>query len=811
MNKPAACSCFHCGLPVLSGRQFHAVVLEENRLFCCAGCRAVAQAIADDGLADYYLDRDNTAAAPAALPGPGTVLQAYDHPAAQKEFLSHEDGMAVCELTLENLSCAACAWLVEKSLQQESGVMQASVNLSHHRLHLRWNESSVKLSHLLHALERIGYRARPWRADRHLAQLQEENRTLLKRLAVAGFGMMQVMMYAGSLYVGAYKGIETEYRDYLNWVNLLITTPVFFYAGWPFYRSAWRTLRARRLNMDVPVSLAIIGAYVASALAVIVGHGETWFDSVTMFIFFLLCSHYLEARARQRAGDTAAGLMALTPALATRLSTNQQTQEVVAANELAAGDLILVRPGETLPADGEVLQGQSTVSEALLTGEALPLDKAPGAAVISGSLNHDEALIIRVTRPAAESTLGTLNRLLNRALAEKPQLANRADTLAQIFVAATLVLGTIVFACWTWLAGWQQAFWITLSVLVATCPCALSLATPLALGCATNTLAEKGFLITRGHVLETLSAISHAVFDKTGTLTTGELNIVGITALRGSENDALQIAAALEQYSRHPVAAAFRHEAAAKGLAGLAAENLQNINAAGVKGMIQGREYRLGSALFALGTNETQARDSLWLADADGALAAFRLQDSVRPQAPVALRALQEEKLHTVLLSGDPSSAVTNIGQQLGMDDIRGGLSAQDKLAAVKELQQEGAVVMMVGDGVNDAPVLAQAHLSLAMASGTDLALVTADALLLRNDLRQIALARAMAKKTRRIIKQNLAWALAYNLAILPPAALGLLPPWVAALGMSLSSLVVVLNALRLRQAPALSPAAEAH
>ncbi|MGH8492595.1 MAG: heavy metal translocating P-type ATPase [Moraxellaceae bacterium] len=806
MNKPAAANCFHCGLPVLSGRQYQAMVLDEIRLFCCAGCMAVAEAIVTDGLGSYYLDRDSNPGAPAPLPEAATTLQAYDHPAAQKEFLTHEEGQAVCELTLENLSCAACAWLIEKKLHQEKGVVQASVNLSNHRLHLRWDETQVKLSRLLGALESIGYRARPYRADSHLAQLQDENRDLLKRLALAGFGMMQVMMYAGSLYIGAYQGIEAEYRTYLNWTNLLITTPVFFYAGWPFYRSAWRALRASRLNMDVPVSLAVIAAYFASVFAVIVGHGETWFDSVTMFIFFLLCSHYLEARARQRAGDTAAGLMALTPQLATRLGADLQTQEVVAASDLVPGDVVLVRPGEIVPVDGEVLHGYSAVSEALLTGEPLPIAKQPGSTVISGSLNHDEALTLQVSRASAHSTLGTLNRLLNRALAEKPKLAGRADELAQIFVAATLVLAVIVFASWTWLSTWQHAFWITLSVLVATCPCALSLATPLALGCATNTLAEKGFLITRGHVLETMTAVSHVVFDKTGTLTTGELSIASTSALRASPAEALQIAATLEQQSLHPVAAAFRNEAASQSLSMLPVTHLKNINTAGVKGEIHGREYRLGQADFVLTSATDNERDQIWLNDAEGAIASFRLHDTPRPEAAEAIQALQSKGLQTWLLSGDPSAAVINIGTQLGMQKSQNGLAPEEKLEAVKALQRDGAVVMMVGDGINDAPVLAQAHLSLAMASGTDLALVTADALLLRNDLRHIALARAMAEKTQRIIRQNLAWALAYNLAILPPAALGWLPPWVAALGMSLSSLIVVLNALRLRRAPTQEP-----
>lgn len=816
INTARPADCFHCGLPIPANTNFHANVLQAAQYFCCRGCLAVAETITSCGLENYYLDRDRPAEKPAdnfikdsgAMPDVLAALIAYDHASVQKEFVDHAGDYASTELTLENLNCAACAWLIEKKLQQETGVIQATVNLSNHRLHLRWDDKKTPISHLLATLARIGYRARPYRRDTHNALLQAESRTLLKRLALAGFGMMQVMMYAGALYIGAYHGIENEYRNYLNWTNLLITTPVFFYAGWPFYLSAWRALRNQRLNMDVPVSLALFGAYAASVFATVMQEGDTYFDSVTMFIFFLLTSHFLETRARQRAGDTAASLMALTPQLATRLE--HGTETVIAVAEVKINDVILIKPGETIAADGLVEEGHSSVNEALLTGEPFPLEKKTGDSVSSGSINCEGSLLVRVTRSASDSTLGTLNRLLNRALAEKPQLARRADELAQIFVAAVLLIAGIVFFSWAHFASYHEAFWITLAVLVATCPCALSLATPMALSCATNTLAQNGFLISRGHVLETLARATHIVFDKTGTLTQGNLHITQSTALRGDIESAQRIACALEQRSEHPVARAFQalHIPNLPGV-----QNMSHIPGAGVSADIEGRHYRLGHATFALDeiTRPTvtdadsvfnlhpDANEKLWLADADGAIACFTLSDTLRPEAAATVRALQQRGLATWLLSGDHSSAPRTMGAALGMQHVANGLSPEEKRAQVQALQKSGAVVVMVGDGVNDAPVLAQAHLSIAMTSGADLAQITADALLLRDDLGHIADAVTMAHKTRSIIRQNLGWALAYNVAVLPLAALGYLAPWAAAIGMSLSSLLVVGNALRLK------------
>lgn len=793
-HLPSA-TCYHCGLPVPAGTRFEATILEAPRAFCCAGCQAVAETIAASGLENYYRDRDIPAAGPAALPNdPG--LAALDHPETQREFVGREGDLACAELSLDSINCAACAWLIERRLQGEKGVARATVNLSNHRLHLVWDDHETPISRLIASLASIGYRARPFRPDSHAARLKQEGRALLLRLAVAGLGMMQVMMYAMALYVGeaSGSGIEAEYRDYLRAAMGFIATPVLFYSGYPFYSAAWRSLKARALTMDVPVTIALFGAYFASLYASFIGGGETYFDSVCMFIFFLLSSRFLEMKARQRAGDTAANLMSITPRLATRLNADGST-DVIAASALVTGDTLRVQPGETIAADGIVRDGQSAVTEALMTGEPLPVHKKAGDTVIGGSVNTESPLEIEVTRAGGESTLATLNRLLNRALSEKPALALKADRMAHLFVARVLVLAVAVYVGW-WLYNPDHAFWATLAVLVATCPCALSLATPAALTSATNTLAREGFLLTRGHVLETMAAATHVIFDKTGTLTEGNLVIHETAAVRGTLEDAYRIAASLEQQSEHPVAQAFRRASDAP----FTARNIRQTAGAGVEADIDGVHYRLGHAAFALPDATAADMDRLWLSDDKGALAWFRLSDHLRPEASTVIRALRAEGIQTWLLSGDRSSVPVDMATQLGMDHAEGGLQPVDKLERIRQLQADGAIVVMVGDGVNDAPGLGQAHLSVAMASGTDLAQTTADALLLHNDLRALLTARHQATATQRIIRQNLNWALAYNLAILPPAALGFVPPWLAAIGMSLSSLVVVGNALRLRK-----------
>jgi Cu2+-exporting ATPase len=714
--------------------------------------------------------------------------------------------MRQATLAFDGITCAACGWLIETQLSKQDGVERVHFNLSQRRAWIRWDEDRVRLSRLLGAVSEVGYRARPWQPDRQERILQDESRRALRRLGVAGLGAMQVMMLSAGLYAGAFHGIETEYRDFLRWVSFLITTPIVFYSAQPFFASAWRDLRIRRLGMDVPVSLAIASAWVVSTWATLRGAGEVYFDSVCMFTFFLLLGRFLEQRARHRADSATRALLRGLPRTALRLTGGGE--EVVPLRALVRGDRVMVKPGAMVPADGQVLEGTSSIDESLVTGEAIPRPKAEGDSLIGGTQNLESPLILSVTQTGPDSVLSTIVALRDRASAERPPAVMLADRVARHFVAVLLAVAATVGLVW-WRISPGDAFWITLSVLVATCPCALAIATPAALTCATNALARSGVLITRGHVLETLSRITHVIFDKTGTVTAGRLSIRSQRALRGiAEREALGIAAALERHSEHPIATAFTRLAAERGIRLPPVRSVRATANQGLEGTLRGRTHRIGQPAWVTAPCDSEkcpqppAGEGMWvlLSDASGPLAWFELDDPPRPEAPGVIAALRGRGLCLGLLSGDPSAAVHELAAQLGIEKAVAGAEPEEKLRRVHDLQRSGAVVAMLGDGVNDAPVLGAAQVSLAMGGGTDLAKTSADAVLLGDDLRGLLRAVDHGGRTRRIIRQNLAWALAYNLSVLPLAAAGQIAPWVAAAGMSMSSLLVTANALRLNR-----------
>jgi len=808
--EPAA-ACFHCGLPVPAAVDLAVQIDGARRPMCCRGCQAVAQAIVDGGLADYYKFR--TEAAPTAREiVPEFLRQAavYDLPEVQRSFVRTADGhVREAALILEGITCAACVWLNERHLARLPGVLAVRINYATHRARVQWDERRIHLSDILQAVSRIGYLAHPFDPGRHQQRLEKERKRLLRRLGVAGVMTMQVMILAEALYVGGWIEAEMQYRHFFQWISLLLTLPVLLYSAQPFFAAAWRDLRHRQAGMDVPVSLGILTAFVASVWVTVTGRGVVYYDSVAMFVFFLLGARYLETAARKRATEASEALVQAAPATATRLVNqgNETIEETVAVAELKPGDQVRIRPGEPVPADAMVLEGRSSVDESLLTGESLPVPKQPGHTLVGGSLNIESPLTARVEKTGPDTILSSILRLMDRAGAEKPRVAQLADRVAGWFVITVLGVAGVTALYW-----WRHdpSLWLpaTIAVLVVTCPCALSLATPAAMTAASGRLTRLGLLATRGHALETLARVTHVIFDKTGTLTRGQLQLRQTSGISGlSAVDCLALAGALERHSEHPIARALL---AASAELVPTATDVVNTPGAGIRGTIRGTEYFLGTPAYVqeqTGLSAPPAMleelqrhgDTLVLLAGRTALhAAFLLNDELRPGARELISGLKRRGLRVSLLTGDHEKAARRVAGTLGIDEIAWSLKPADKLERIKTLQDQGAVVAMIGDGVNDAPVLAAAQVSIAMGGGAAVAAASADMILLSLKLGGLASGLAVAHRTVKIIRQNLAWALAYNLLAIPAAAAGYVTPWMAALGMSLSSLLVVSNALRL-------------
>ena len=812
-------SCYHCGLEVPQQGDFSLVIQGIRRAMCCPGCAAVAATIFENGLQSFYKFRS----APSAQVGGNSYSEAQENPYAdwdleeiQSDYVSHTDqGLLSIRLYIGNITCAACTWLIEQHLGKLPGIDRIAINGTTRRGEIIWTPETISLSQILRAIKQIGYDASPINQDSTQSPATNESRKLLLRLGVAGLAMMQTGMVAIALYAGSFQGMQAEWQNLLRLISVLFVTPVVFYSAQPFFSSAWRSLKMRHLVMDVPVALAIALAYSASLWATLRGGGEVYFDSITMFSFFLLLGRFAEQRIRDK-NLLLLNRGTLLPPVATQVFPKNEFSESKAETQvpiktLSAGDFIRVNAGQIIPCDGVIEEGASQVSEALLTGESKPLSKQAGQPVYGGTVNGANPLLIKVSATGEATCLSSIVKLAERAALDKPQWAMLADRLAGYFIAALLIIAAAVATYW-WLHEPERALWITLSVLVVTCPCALSLATPTALTVTSNILRARGFLINRMHVLETLAAIDQVVFDKTGTLTEGNLKLVSVdtsgTSTDISEEQIIAWAASLERGSQHPIAIALRNNSHLEnGIAATVTEQYF-ITGSGVSGKIGAETFYLGSPAWVremAGLEELTASQSensrnqciqVALARSGEWLGTLSFSDQLRPTAVDAVNQLRERGLKVSLLSGDPSPGAGQIIKPLGLKDCQLSLQPQQKLAAVRDLQQRGKRVLMVGDGINDVPVLQAADVSVALGQASDLSQIHADVTLLSGDLRALPEAIATATQTRRIIKQNILWAIGYNLVALPLAAAGYVPPWAAAIGMSGSSLLVMLNAL---------------
>ncbi|WED23191.1 cadmium-translocating P-type ATPase [Vibrio sp. JC009] len=783
-----SCNCYHCGEPVPEGSHFQVEILGQVRQMCCPGCQAVAETIVSSGLVSYYQFRTEVAEKAELVPEQLQSLVNYDNEEVQSEFVRTSENCSEVTLSLEGVTCAACAWLIEKQINDQSGVDSIRVNTTTNRAILRWDNSTAKLSELLSAIHQLGYKASPFESDRQEASYQQSMKQYLYRLGIAGLATMQVMMLAVALYFEIFGDLDAEFKQYLRVVSLIFATPVLLYSALPFYLNAWRSIRGKTLGMDVPVSIALIFAYVASLIAVVTEQGEVYFESVSMFTFFLLLGRFLELRARRKAAAASSNLLKLVPNMATKLDGEQ-----IPVRSLKPGDQIRVLAGEHIPADGVIKNGRIHVDESMLTGESVPVVREPGDKVYAGTLNTDETFELEVFSGKSDSVLSNIVRLQDEAQLSKPKIAQIADVVARYFVGAILLIASA-----TWLY-WQQhqpedAFWVMLSVLVATCPCALSLATPTAITCSTSRMGDIGILLRKSHVFETLCKVNHLVIDKTGTLTEGKIEIDSVEVFNGwTENKALALASALEKNANHPIAKAF----AKFSLVDVQISEPKNIIGSGVQGIWNKQVCKIGNADFALSCQSTADSSSVYLSIDDEHIATFTYKDPIRKESREFIEKVSVAGIETTLLTGDSESNALAVAKEIGIDSVVAQASPDEKLAYLRQLKADD-ITLMVGDGINDAPTLAGAHLSVAMGGGTDIAKASADMVLLGDKLIKLLEARELALRTRRIIRQNLLWSLGYNVLILPLAVSGLVAPYIAVVGMSASSIIVVSNSLRL-------------
>jgi Cu2+-exporting ATPase len=771
---------------------------------------AIAQTIHGEGLEVFYARRAQTSEKPAAYLASQEIpekLKPYDDPSLRSRFTrpSEKEGELETTLRLEKIRCAACVWLCEQHLRRIPGVDSVQINYVTQKVIVHYSPDKTSLARLLFEIERIGYEAWPFEPSLSIDRAKKERRQLLTRLGVAMLGMMQVMMYAWPSYVGA--DITAEFEVLLGWTSWALTVPVMVYSAGPIFQAAWRSLRSFKqshmLGMDVPIALALALAFIAGTINLISGSGQSYFDSITMFVAFILAARYVELLARQDAQGGAEALAKQLPATCERLVAYPTSQEVeiVPVVNCVPGDVLRVSPGEVVPADGVLTENISALDESLLTGESKPVEKKIGDRVYAGTHNIINPFLMRIEAVGQSTRIAGIASLLDQALLAKPVMVSLAEKWAAYFVAFLLFSAFVSSAIWLYFDP-SKAWTVLVSVLVASCPCALSLAVPTAMAAAQGAVTKIGLLIVRGHVLEGLVKATDLVLDKTGTLTMGQPELQEIIHLRPdySREKVLAIVAALEAGQKHPLALSLLRAAQAEGISP-ASLNEPVMNELG-RGLTCG-VYQLGSGAW-MGLQQHSQKGQygqVHFSDEQGLIASFVFLDTVRPGLQSLLRAVSARKIAVHLVSGDDPATVAWWANHVGIASFQGACTPENKYEYIERLQKAGGFVWAIGDGVNDAPLLARADVSIAVGAGAPLAAAGADAILTSVSLEPLAKTLALADKTQAIIKQNLLWALIYNLLAIPVAMLGLVNPWIAGIGMSLSSLAVTLNAWRLRKA----------
>ena len=732
-------------------------------------------------------------------------IDAYNDRKYQESFSATDsNGHQQVTLLVDGISCAGCVRGIEKKLDTLEGLQSAVVNATSKRAEISWDPKKIGLGNIIEFFYRIGYPAYPFDARDRQQKLEKERKRGLQRLGISLLLSAQIMMFTIALYVGDARGMSASTAYYFQWVCLLLSLPLMSYCALPFFGNALRAIKNRHMGMDVPVSIALLLAFSASCWAIYSRNGDVYFESIAMFCSLLLLSRFLELNARIKVTSLFDDIARAIPKLTHRF-TNTGKLESVAVTALSPGDRIVVKPGEIAPVDGEVVAGNTAMDEAVLSGESEPVLKTIGDKVLGGSVNKQSPVELVVEKISEDSFVSEILRLTQRAHSTKPRATVIADRLSGWFISGVLLIAASVAIYW-FNTDPSRVIPVTIAVLVITCPCALALATPAAMIVASGKLLQSGIALTNPRVLETLNDASVFVFDKTGTLTTGDLELINITACDELDREAaLAIAAGLSAHSEHNIANAVQEKADRTEHA----SRITNFPGFGIRGDISGKTYWFGSADFLRDHASVPEKELLanssgekasYLASENRILAVFEFFDSAQQGVLPLLKELREKNIDARILSGDSASVTTRLGKQLGIEQSIGNLKPHEKLEELNKIRADGGTPVVIGDGINDAPMLAQGTISIAVRNATDLAKRNADLILLRDDLTAISRALAISKKTLAIIRQNIVWAILYNTCALPLAILGYVEPWIAALGMSLSSLIVVVNATRLKK-----------
>jgi Cu2+-exporting ATPase len=794
--------CDHCLLAFRERDAVRETVDGKEKVFCCSGCRGVYRLIHDEGLEDFYGKRTGWRPGP---PEDGEVRTESFSDSVQARGDERE-----VSIHLSGIRCASCIWLIEHYLRKFPGILDVTVNYATHRARIVWTDTEIALGTILNRIRSLGYLPRPYSASVIEEELSREKKDLLIRFGTAAFFSMQLMLYTAALYAGYFQGIEPLYRKVFEFVAWALATPVMFYCGYPFLKNALQGIKNRRATMDTLIFIGSFSAYAYSVIAIVTG-GEVYFDTSAMIITLILLGRFIESGARSKATGVITSLLAFQPKEA-RLIGDGGSDILAPVSSLRAGDRIRVIPGERVPADCVVLEGSSEVNESMLTGESMPVSKAPGAEVFGGTMNLNGSLVLEVKKTGSDSLISRIVRAVEDSQARKAPVQKIADRVVGWFVPLIILIASATLLFWT-VRGYDATVSLmnAISVLVIACPCALGLATPLAVLAGSGILSSEGIFIKGGDVVETLARADHVCFDKTGTLTTGMPSLIDRVTYGGDGEHLLRIAASLEKDSEHAIAKALRAEVEDQDL--LPVEAFRAHPGRGVEGLIQGEHYAAGNIAFLeslqVAITTEQRRDFLAFA-AKGrtviGLAArelkgwFVIADDLRPEAPEVVQKLNGLGYGVSLLTGDHTVVAEDIGKRTGIAEIHAEILPVGKADEIRKMKTSGRRIVMIGDGINDAPALAEADAGVAMGSATDIAIESAGAVLMRNDLRLIPRLLGMSRKILTVIRENLFWAFSYNLIAIPLAVAGLIHPIISAAFMALSSLLVVGNSLRLHR-----------